>query len=68
MQLTDATFEDVIGKYRIRVAYGNFKNDYMGCYVGLNHLSDIIVMPMNLMRMKDMTILHPFYPFYFLFR
>lgn len=32
MQLTDATFEDVIGKYRIRVAYGNFKNDYMGCW------------------------------------
>lgn len=32
MQLTFASFEDIIGKYRIKVEYGNFKNDYMGCW------------------------------------
>lgn len=32
MQFTFATFEDVIGKYRIKVEYGNFINDYMNCW------------------------------------
>lgn len=55
MQLIYAGYEEVVGIYRIKVEYGNFKNDIIGD-VGLNRLLAIIVMRMNLMRMTDMII------------
>lgn len=32
MQLISACYQEVVGIYRIKVEYGNFKNDYMGCW------------------------------------
>ena len=32
LQLVEATFQQVIGKYRIMVVYRNYKNPYMACW------------------------------------